>query len=101
MHTIAERSEIGVLAFALVDAAPQDELCVKLDQSFQSRLKVSKLVISDLGVTAESGVVFEAADGVKIVVMAAVFPHTLAVDGILTLFDPEYPLERYKEVDFR
>jgi hypothetical protein len=101
MHDIAERSEIGALAFGLVDAAPQDELYVKLNPLFQRRIKVSKLVISDEGVTAEAGVVLEAANGVKIVVMAAVFPHTLAIDGILKLFDPEYPLAMYKEVDFR
>jgi hypothetical protein len=53
--------------------------------------------MEESGTSAESGVVLSAADD-QIVIVAGVFPYTLAVDGLLLaphVFQPEYPMERY------
>lgn len=98
MHDIADRIEIGVLDFSLADSADADETFVDLPSSFSGPIQVSRLIIIEAGMTAESGVVLETSDGNRIVVTAGANPYTLAVKGVVDtphVFEPEYPLNRY------
>lgn len=101
MNDISERAEVGVLAFALVKASEPDEIKKKLPSSFKSPSRVSKLVITEQYCEAESGVVLTAADGKEIIIVAGAYPHTLAIDGIVSqphIFEPEYPLAEYRRI---
>ena len=101
MHDIAERLEVGVLAFSLVDSLLPDELVVELPPAFGGPIKVTKLTIVESGVRAESGILLEASDGSQVVVVAGANPYTLAVRGVVDqphVFEPEYPLINYMAV---
>jgi hypothetical protein len=102
MHDLAERVEVGVLEFSMVGAAEEGEMSTILPTSFIGHLRVTKLVISESGTTAESGIVLKAGDGQEIIITAGAYPYTLAVKGIFSsphAFEPEYPIEAYKRVD--
>lgn len=98
MHDIADRLEVGVLAFRSVDSPLPDERMVDLPPAFVGQISVSKLTITESGVCAESGLTLEASDGSQVVVIAGVNPYTLAVRGVVDqphVFEPEYPLANY------
>jgi len=102
MHDVAERREIGVLDFAIVAAAGNDEKSFDIPASFSGGAKASKLVINESGTNAESGVVLKASDGQEIVVVAGAFPYSLAISGVSSMplgFEPEYSLESYARID--
>jgi hypothetical protein len=101
MHDLAERLEVGVLCFDLVSAPAHDEKIVDLDSTFLQPLRVSKLVLSELGKSVESGLLIQSIGGEEILIVASAFPCFLAVRGVLSLyriFDPEYPLNRYQVI---
>jgi hypothetical protein len=114
MHDIAERLEIGVLEFALVAAEMKEPkrsvtgvrqlsfAKVDLPTSFHNNNHVTKLVISEAGTTADSGILITAADGNEIVIVAGVMPYSLAIRGIFSaprIFQPEYDLKCYERVE--
>jgi hypothetical protein len=96
MHDLGPRTEVGVLHFRSVNSADADEIDVPI--AFDAPLKVTKLIIVELGVTAESGVNLESIDGRQIIITAGAMPYSLAVRGLVETphsFEPEYPLETY------
>jgi hypothetical protein len=100
MHDVAERREVGVLSFAYNPEPPTEGKAVYVASVFERDIRVSKLVIEESGTSAESGVVLEAAND-QIVIVAGVFPYTLAVSGLFVaqhVFHPEYPMEQYLRV---
>jgi hypothetical protein len=114
MHDIAERLEIGVLKFDLVAAEKKEPrrsvmgarqlsfAKVDLPASFRSNNYVTKLVISEGGATADSGILITAGGGNEIVIVAGAMPYSLAIRGIFSrprIFEPAYDLERYKRVE--
>jgi hypothetical protein len=103
MCEIAERCEVGVLEFTKVFASPSDEIEVSLPRSFRGPLNVKKMIVTERGVLAESGVTLEDMRTEEIVIVAGAYPHTLAVRVPLTVpaFEPEYPLDRYQLVDLK
>ena len=113
-HDISERVEIGVLEFELVseekeDTGPSPErangssfINIDIPASFNGRNRATKLVISESGTTAESGLILTASDGTEIVIVSGVYPYSLAVKGIGSMpngFEPEYDLEYYERVE--
>jgi hypothetical protein len=103
MREIAERYEVGVLEFTKVFANPNDEIEINLPRSFRGHLKVKKMIVTERGVLAESGVTLEDIRTKEIVIVAGAYPHTLAVSvpPIIPAFEPEYPLDRYQFVDLK
>ena len=98
MHDVAERREVGVLHLEQVSTPQPDDRFVTVSPTFENEIIVSKLLIRESGVEAESGVVFTTRAGDEIVVVAGAHPYALAVRGVSTLpriFEPEYPLDRY------
>lgn len=102
MHRIAERIEVGVLEFELAHSAvSRGAHFIDLPSSFASHFKVMKLTICEADVEAESGLVLVAADGKELIVVAGVYPYSLAVSDLPSIpqaFEPEYPLDRYTKV---
>lgn len=101
MHDLANRIEVGVLHFTLVESVGAEELVVGLPSSFVNGLKATKLVIAEGGSIAESGVLLEATDGRQIAIVAGASPYTLAISGVFDMphmFEPEYPLNSYSPV---
>jgi hypothetical protein len=101
MHDVAERREVGVLQFEYVSSPKNNESSVDIAATFNCRITPYKLVVHESGVSAESGVVLTANDGTEIVIVASSNPYFLAVGGILSvphIFEPEYPIDRYKRV---
>jgi len=100
MHDVVERREVGVLSFAYNSEPPTEGKPVCVASVFERQISVSKLVIEESGTSADSGVVLEAAND-RIVIVAGVFPYTLAVSGLFVgpfVFQPEYPMEQYLRV---
>ena len=59
---------------------------------------VAKLLILESGIEVESGFELSAKTGEEIVVVAGVYPYSLALKGVSPLphfFEPDYPLEQY------
>jgi hypothetical protein len=101
MHDVAERVEVGVLNFEPVCTPAPDETMVDVALAFQGEVAVSKLVVFESGASAESGVVLRASNGKEMVIVAGVFPYSIAVLGMGSMphiFEPEYQLDRYKRV---
>jgi len=101
MHDVAERTEVGVLQFERVSSAKEGEIAVEIASEFRDKIAVSKLVVQESGIIAESGIVLTSSNDSEIVVVAADFPYFLAIQGLLPepyTFRPEYPLERYSRV---
>jgi hypothetical protein len=99
MYDLAERLEVGVLCFDLVSAPADGEKIMDLEPAFLQPLRVSKLVLSELGKNIESGLLIQSNSGREILIVASAFPCNLAVRGVLSppyIFDPEYPLDRYQ-----
>jgi hypothetical protein len=100
MQDVAERTEVGVLNFEEVSAVRRDETVADLASAFQGEIAVSKLVIHESGANVESGVIFKAKND-EIVIVAGVYPYSLAVRGVLSMphiFEPEYPIDDYMRV---
>ena len=99
MQNVAEWLEVGVLTFELVNACSPNDRIVVLPKEFDAPITVMKLLKEEAGSTLESGVILEAANGSQIIVVAAVFPYNIAVQGVIDdlprIFKPEYPLESY------
>jgi hypothetical protein len=98
MQDLAERMEVGVLVFDVVDAPFPEERAVELPAAFDGPIEVTKLLIVESGTCVESGVVFKGKDDARIVAVAGANPHTIAVHGIVDwphVFEPEYPMESY------
>jgi hypothetical protein len=101
MHDVAERIEVGVLNFEQVSAPQPDETIADVASAFQGEIAVSKLIIHESGTTAESGVILKAGNGEEIVIVAGVYPYSLAVLGVASMphiFHPEYKIDRYIRV---
>jgi hypothetical protein len=102
MYDIAERLEVGVLDFRKVDTPAADELIkemVDLDPAYQRPFRLSKLVIEESGIQAESGIEMVAANGATILIVAGGMPCTLEIQGVkvaATFRGPEYPLDMYQ-----
>lgn len=98
------QEEVGVLGFSLLKV---DELTVaelEVPASFYDVTDVKKLVVDEGdSIVAESGIEIMFKNGASAIVVAGVFPLTLAVTGLAGLhakFDPEWPLERYRRANF-
>ena len=71
---------------------------IDVPDSFKRNVKTSKLVITDDGTTAESGIVLQASDGQEIIIVAGVYPYSLAISSVSFMphgFEPKYPLDAY------
>ena len=98
MQDLAERLEVGVLTFDVVDRPFADELVVELPATFNGPIEATKLLIAESGASAESGVVLRGGDDSQIIAMAGANPFTIAVKGVIEgphVFEPEYPMESY------
>jgi hypothetical protein len=101
MHEISERIEIGVLQFDLESETPTD----LVEVTFKVPLKPSrirKLVISESGVQAESGIVLECEDQNEITIVAGTYPYTLGINGLFEseyAFETEYAVDKYTSVE--
>jgi hypothetical protein len=101
MHDVAVRREIGILEFTIVKELVADELSADLDASFKTHNGVMKLVVSESGIRGDSGIIVKSPVGTKIIVVAGVYPYSLAISGVSSLpfsFEPEYDLEQYEKV---
>jgi hypothetical protein len=101
MHDVAERLEVGVLDFTLTTQRSQDEEDVLIPGLLNGPISVSKLVITESGTQAESGLVLTPVNGEQIIVLASVYPYGVAIKGLVhqfNKFDPEYPLIDYTEI---
>jgi hypothetical protein len=100
MHDLGPRFEIGVLEFVPVQRISSGDTQIDIPKSFNEHLRVAKLVITELDVTAESGITLENSRGEQIVIVAGANSYTLSIRG--TSFgaesQPEYPLDRYQRV---
>lgn len=98
MKDLAERTEVGVLAFDLVDAPFADEKMVDLPSAFSGVIEVFKLSIDESGTSAESGIELKTRSEAGLVVVAGASPYTIAIKGVIHAphaFEPEYPEESY------
>lgn len=101
MHDVAERKEVGVLEFSYAPFPSEHEKIVDVRSMFGPELVVAKLIIHESGTTAESGIVIKSTAGREILIVVAAMPYSLAVSGVLRgahIFEPEYPIDRYKNV---
>jgi len=90
IEDIAERTEVGVLAFSLVSESEPDEI-------------FTDFVIEESGSKCESGLCIETMDGREIIIVAGVYPYSLAIKGVISIpyiFEPEYDLDRYDRFPF-
>lgn len=102
MHDIGERLEVGVLEFDWVSEPNQGWQYAELPVACKNGATVSKLIVAEAGITADSGVALKLGDGTEIIIVAGAFPYSLAVCGLPSipcLFDPEYPIDRYSRVE--
>jgi hypothetical protein len=101
MHDVAERKEVGVLEFSYVSFPSEHEKIVDIRSKFGPEVVVSKLIIHESGISAESGIVINSRAAHEIVIVVAAMPYSLAVSGVLKgphIFEPEYPVDRYENV---
>jgi len=75
-----------------------DEKIIKLPDSFNHQNSITKLLIIESGVKAESGIIIKETGGLEIIVVAGVMPYSIAINGIgngLRMFEPEYQIKDY------
>lgn len=104
MHQIAERMEIGVLCFEYMKSPSGSEVMLPIAPEFDQQLDAFKLVVSESGVKAESGILLRAVNGSEIAIVAGGFPLTIAVKGMVEqphIFEPEYPMEDFERFPIR
>jgi hypothetical protein len=107
MHDVAEKIEVGVLSFEVVDSeeklSSSDQLkTVDLDAAFLGRFSIAKLIIEESGMFAESGIRLEASNGQSVTIVASGAPCTLFIVGVELAWRtsvPEYPLADYQIVE--
>jgi hypothetical protein len=100
MRDLAERVEVGVLEFDGADPSCDTGSAIYLPEVFASALDVSKLVLEESGFSVESGVVISAKNGQQLLIVAGVYPYSLALKEASLdsrFFEPEYPLDAYSE----
>jgi hypothetical protein len=98
MQNLTDGIEVGILKLELLLHPQPDEASADLPWSFRNGGSISKLVIEQRGVRAESGVLLRSRDGEEIIIVPATSPHRLYVEGIDSLAGqatPEYSLARY------
>jgi len=98
MHDLADGIEVGILNVELVLHPVPDETSVDLPWSFRNGGSISKLLIEQRVIRAESGLLLRSRDGDEIVILPATSPHRLYLAGVDTAAlqaMPEYSLTRY------
>jgi hypothetical protein len=85
MYGVTERTEVGVLAFDMVDTPFSDEKIEKSIEMFDGEIEVTKLVITESGKHIGSGVILNGRNNAKIIVLAGVHPYSLAIQGVIDL----------------
>lgn len=103
IEDIAERTEVGVLAFSLVSESEPDEIFTDFEISLDESKDLKKMVIEESGSKCESGLCIETMDGREIIIVAGVYPYSLAIKGVISIpyiFEPEYDLDRYDRFPF-
>ena len=98
MHDLTDGIEVGILKVEFVVQPLPDEASVDLPWSFRNGGSISKLLIEQSGIRAESGVLLRSGEGDEIVILPAAFPHRLYVEGVDKApkqVTPEYSLNRY------
>jgi hypothetical protein len=98
MHNLADGIEIGILKIELVVHPLPDEASVDLPWSFRNGGSISRLLIEQSGIRAQSGLLLRSGDGDEIIIVPAAIPHRLYVEGVNTppqQVMPEYSLIRY------
>jgi hypothetical protein len=101
MHQINGRLEIGVLQFDFESEMPADLVVVTFKAPLKPR-RVRKLVISESGVEAESGIVLECEDQNELTIVAGTYPYTLGINGLFEsahAFETEYAIDKYRSVE--
>jgi hypothetical protein len=100
MHDVLPRLEVGVLNFELTSSPIPGEQAVDLKDRFMGALTMSKPIITESEVNADSGIVLTGKD--EIAIVAGAFPFTLAVKGVefdSLACDPEYPWDEYQRME--
>ena len=98
MHDLTAGIEVGILKVEFVVQPLPDEVSADLPWSFRNGGSISKLLIEQSGIRAESGVLLRSGEGDEIVILPAAFPHRLYVEGVDKApqqVTPEYSLSRY------
>lgn len=98
MHDLTDGIEVGILKLELLLHPQPEEASVDLPWSFRNGGSISKLVIEQRGIRAESGLLLRSRDGEEIIIVPATSPHRLYVEGVDSLAGqamPEYSLKRY------
>lgn len=98
MHDLTDGIEIGILKVELVVHSLPEEVSADLPWSFRNGGSISKLLIEQSGIRAESGVLLRSGEGDEIVILPAAFPHRLYVGGVDRApqqVTPEYGFSRY------
>jgi hypothetical protein len=98
MHDLADGIEVGVLQLELVVHPQPDEASVDLPWSFRNGGSISRLLIEQSGVRADSGLLLRSGEGDEIIIVAAAFPNHLYIGGVDTPpqeVTPEYSFSRY------
>ena len=103
MQDIAEGIEVGGLAFSRVSESEPSEIFTDVEISMDESRSLKKLVIEESGSKCESGLCIVTAEGREIVIVAGVYPYSLAIKGVISLphiFEPEYDFDRYVRCPF-
>jgi hypothetical protein len=98
MRDLIDGIEVGILNIELVLHPIPDEPSVDLPWSFRNGGSISKLIIEQRGIRAESGLLLHSGDGDEIIIVPATSPHRLYLEGVDTPAKqamPEYSLKRY------
>lgn len=98
LQNLADGIEVGILHLELVLHPTPDETSVDLPWSFRNGSSISKLIIEQRGIRAESGLLLRSGDGDEITIVPATSPYRLYLGGVDTPAKqamPEYSLKRY------
>jgi hypothetical protein len=101
MHELGPRCEVGSLVFSCSPEVTKNVVTFDLSREPLRPSKVLKLRIDESGVQIDSGVIIECEGNRRVIIVAGVYPYSLAVDGLFTrahVFEPEYPLEKYQRI---
>jgi len=100
-YELTEQVIVSVLGFGRVYEPYRKERIIEMPDGFNGPILVKKLALTEYydGRYVESGIILEAMNGSRIIIVAGNSPHTIAVKGIADdlphIFEPEYPLESY------
>ena len=81
MCDVAERTEVGVLSFGIINEINPEEVFYSLSKSFSNGTKFLKLIVNESGNTLESGLKIVASNGDQIIIVPNAMPYSLAISS--------------------